>query len=110
MRCKYEIWQLKSYQDCEEAAFERFESIRGLAAIGKAPNRDHYEQVYFGEAEIGENIEEFLDAVFETFNINRPKDFQGHSLSVSDVVAVRQGEVVQYYFVDSFGFQRIWQN
>ena len=45
--------------------------------------------------------------MFETFNVNRPEDFKGHSLSVSDVIAVREeGEWVSYY-VDSFGFRKI---
>ena len=48
-----------------------------------------------------------LDDIFEIFNIDRPSDFKGHSLSVSDVVAIKEGEIWTAYFVDSFGFAKI---
>ena len=53
----------------------------------------------------GEN--ETLDSLYEKFNIGRPVDFTGHSLSVSDVVAIkRDGEVTAHY-VDSFGYTEL---
>lgn len=45
-----------------------------------------------------------LDAIYERFNIDRPEDFQGHSLSVSDIVVMNRDGEVKAYFVDSFGF------
>ena len=42
-----------------------------------------------------------LEEVFRKFNMDRPADFTGHSLSVSDVVVVRD----QAFYVDSFGFK-----
>ena len=45
-----------------------------------------------------------LDAIYERFNINHPEDFQGHSLSVSDIVVMNRDGEVKAYFVDSFGF------
>ena len=49
-------------------------------------------------------INEFLEDVFYTFNVNHPKDFKGHSLSVSDIVAIKIRNEVQFYFTDSVGF------
>lgn len=45
-----------------------------------------------------------LDTIYECFNIDRPEDFQGHSLSISDIVVMNRDGEVKAYFVDSFGF------
>ncbi len=44
---------------------------------------------------------ETLEAIFQKFNIDRPKDFKGHSLSVSDVVVVGRDA----YYVDKAGYK-----
>lgn len=49
-------------------------------------------------------INEFLENVFYTFNVNHPKDFKGHSLSVSDIVAIKIRNEIQFYFTNSVGF------
>ena len=48
-----------------------------------------------------------LDDIFERFNINRPNDFHGHSLSVSDVIVINRTAETKAYYVDSFGFEEI---
>lgn len=48
-----------------------------------------------------------LDNIFERFNIDRPEDFRGHSLSVSDVIVINRGAEITAYYVDSFGFQKL---
>lgn len=47
---------------------------------------------------------EFLEYIFELFNMNRPSDFKGHSLSVSDVVCININGFSSFYYVDSVGF------
>ena len=47
------------------------------------------------------------DIIFERFNIDRPKDFRGHSLSVSDIVVLNDGEKVIAHFVDSISFEQL---
>ena len=59
------------------------------------PQREHYNLVY--SFEIGEEITP--DQLYEIFNLHRPEDFRGHSLSVSDVVY--DGK---YWYCDSFGW------
>ncbi len=49
-------------------------------------------------------INSFLEDVFYTFNMNRPDNFKGHSLSVSDIVAIKIKNKIQFYFTDSVGF------
>ena len=58
---------------------------------------DDYEKVYEGDEDIA------LYGIFEKFNINRPTDFKGHSLSVSDII-IANGIA---YYVDDFGFIKI---
>ena len=41
------------------------------------------------------------------FNTDRPEDFTGHSLSVSDIVALKVGGVVSCHYVDSIGFREL---
>lgn len=46
-----------------------------------------------------------MDELYETFNIRRPEDFRGHSLSVSGIVALKQNGMVSCHYVDSRGFK-----
>jgi len=62
-----------------------------------------YDSVYKGNMEDGMNLE----SIFAMFNINRPEDFKGHSLSVSDVIVLHDGASKTAYFVDSFGFKEL---
>ena len=48
-----------------------------------------------------------LDDIFERFNIDRPEDFRGHSLSVSDIVVLNEGGKVTAHFVDSISFEQL---
>ena len=45
--------------------------------------------------------------IFERFNINRPDDFHGHSLSVSDVIVINRTTETKAFYVDSFGFEEL---
>ena len=48
-----------------------------------------------------------LEELYAKFNVSRPDDVTGHSLSVSDIVALRQNGVVSCHYVDSIGFQEL---
>ncbi|MGM9628236.1 MAG: YodL domain-containing protein, partial [Faecousia sp.] len=48
-----------------------------------------------------------LERLYEIFNLNRPGDFTGHSLSVSGIVAIKQNGVVSYHHCDSVGFKEL---
>lgn len=84
-----EIWQLK---DDEHA--RAFESYEWLKRNGMGVEKALYEQFYACDTD-GD-----LEKVFERFNLDRPMDFKGHSLSVSDVV-VYDGTA---HYVDTIGF------
>ena len=102
----YAILQL-SYDQPEVTAYERFESLNGLARQGKQPNIDHYEVVYVAPLLPYQDLATMLEQTYEKFNINHPADFRGHSLSVSDIVALRQNGVVTCHYVDSIGFKEL---
>ena len=103
----YLILQLK---DGQETADMRFESFARLEQMGKTPNPDHYEAVYFANTPAyfyGMSNVEALEELYLTFNLKRPADFKGHSLSVSDVVVLnREGQAGAFY-VDRIGFKEL---
>ena len=76
-------------------------SLQPLA--GMQIKKEDYKLVYVGEF-LG-NMS--LDDIFERFNIDRPEDFRGHSLSVSDIIVLNDGEKVTAHFVDSISFEQL---
>ena len=85
----------------------RYMSSDYLESMGIVPDRDKYTLVYSFEAvpEDLNNKAEFLDKVFEKYNSEPPKDYGGRSLSVSDVVVIRNGDDLSAHYVDSTGFK-----
>ena len=71
------------------------------------PKREHYDPIYTGDLLDAGKTPEKLESLFQTFNISRPGDFCGHSLSVSDIVALKQGGQVSYHYCDSLGFKEL---
>ena len=104
----YAILQLRRTDD---TLYERFESYASLQRQGKEPDIDHYEVVYHGvlpkAPDTPEAVMAQLEAFYVQFNTARPEDFRGHSLSVSDIVALKMGGVVSCHYVDSIGFKEL---
>ncbi len=100
----YAILQLRS---SEETAFERFMSMDYLKRQGKEPDIDHYEVVYTAPLLPYKDINTMLEETYVKFNMEHPADFTGHSLSVSDIVALKQNGVVSCHYVDSIGFKEL---
>ena len=98
----FEIYQIKK---SDETSNIRFEPLERLAEFGQKPVFSNYDKVYEGDMSTinvrGNTVGDKLEAVFVKFNINRPEDFTGHSLSVSDVVVMDD----KAYYVDKVGFQ-----
>ena len=102
----FAILQL-SYDQPEMTAYGRFESLNGLARQGKQPNIDHYEVVYTAPLLPYKDLGTMLEEMYTKFNNDHPADFRGHSLSVSDIVALRQNGIVSCHYVDSVGFKEL---
>ena len=100
----YAIYQLR---DGEDTAMLRFMGSEYLDQQGLAIERGNYIAVYAGDLKNAGDTQDRLDDLYQTFNIDRPEDFRGHSLSVSDIVALRQNGVVSCHYVDSWGFKEL---
>lgn len=79
----------------------------GLKSLSSPPLPDNYDTVYTGPVDCAQNQAATLENLFGIFNVNRPVDFTGHSLSVSDIVALKRNGVVSYHYCDSVGFQEL---
>lgn len=78
-----------------------------LQKKGIEPQYENYELVYTGTlSKEGSQIEK-LENLYRVFNVEHPQDFTGHSLSISDIVALKQAGVVSYHYVDSVGYQEL---
>ena len=85
----------------------RFMNYDYLQSKGVTPERGGYDAIYTGGlADYGDNRTN-LDMIYQRFNVDHPADFKGHSLSVSDIVALKQNGVVSCHYVDSIGFREI---
>lgn len=82
----------------------RFLSYDGL---DDPPLWTHYDAVFTGALAPAATTGETLEGLFYQFNEDRPKHFTGHSLSVSDIVALKQNGVVSYYYCDTVGFREV---
>ena len=82
----YAILQLKDEEDTRPM---HFISYAALQKSGDTPDIDHYEVVYVAPLLPYKDQNTLLDEIYEKFNIAHPAEFRGHSLSVSDIVAIR---------------------
>ncbi len=96
----YRIYQIKKG---DEYYLNRFEALSDN--LGKI-NIDDYNLIYEGDfSQIeGKSLNGKLENLYTKFNIDRPSDFTGHSLSVSDVIVIEQNGKAEAHYVDSIGF------
>ena len=99
-RRTFGIYQIRDDSPGENYAFMNMSFIE---SHGMQIKKEDYKLVYVGE--LSGNMS--LDDIFERFNIDRPEDFRGHSLSVSDIVVLNDGEKVTAHFVDSISFEQL---
>ena len=100
----FAIYQLKHVEQTRDL---RFAPMEHITAAGMVVDRDNYDLVYTGTLDGTGSTDEKLESLFEAFNSNRPEDFRGHSLSVSDIIALKQADAVSFHYCDSFGFAEL---
>ena len=100
----YCIYQLRRDPELAEL---RFMNSHYLREHGLEPAFDHYEAVYSGALPSDGSTEARLDDLYMKFNTAHPQDYTGHSLSVSDIVVLRQQGAVSSHYVDSVGFVQL---
>ena len=96
----FSIYQLKHGDETRDLRFEPYDRLQ---ATGNVVDKANYELVYSAELTLGTSLED----IYTRFNIDHPKDFKGHSLSVSDVVVLHQNGQDTAHYVDSFGYKNV---
>ena len=76
---------------------------------GKTIDREKYELLYIGDlpGKEGQKSGEVLEEIYARFNFMKPEFFTGHSLSMSDIVGLKQNGRVSFHYVDTFGFPEV---
>lgn len=97
---RFGIYQLK---DTEEARDIHFMGMDYLESKGIVVKKENYDLLYTAPLEEGTSLED----IYTRLNIDRPADFRGHSLSVSDVVVLHQNGENTSHYVDSFGYREV---
>ena len=96
----FSIYQLKPGDSTRDYRFEPLDSIH---RNGLSVKPENYELVY--EAPLTEK--DNLESIYTRFNVDRPADFTGHSLSVSDIVVLHQGGKDTAHYCDRAGFSEV---
>ena len=95
---RFDILQLKA-----EYRKRQFRSLRELSQAGLTVDAGQYRKVYSDTCP----SDVALDEIYTRFNLDRPEDFKGWSLSVGDIILLHQRDGSHAYFVDSIGFEEI---
>lgn len=103
---KIRIYQINMERDSDRVSFMALESLQKNQGAEQINSRI-YDRIY--EADVACCT---LEDVYRMFNLEHPADFNGHSLSVSDIVEVMDEQTEQavqpgFYFCDTVGFQRV---
>ena len=96
----FSIYQIKGGDETRDFRFEPYDRLQ---AAGNVVDKANYELVYSAPLA----PETSLEDIYTRFNIDHPKDFKGHSLSVSDVVVLHQDGQDTAHYVDSFGYKSV---
>lgn len=98
----YMVYQLKH---TEENHLLRFEALDRLYAAGKIVDPANYELIYAGPFTPGETLE----TIYRDLNVDHPEDYHGYSLSMSDVVVLREYGKDTAHYCDAIGFTEVPQ-
>ena len=96
----FSIYQIKGGDETRDLRFEPYDR---LTAAGHRVDAKNYALVYSAPLTPGTSLED----IYTRFNIDHPKDFKGHSLSVSDVVVLHQNGQDTAHYVDSLGYKDV---
>ena len=104
---KYSIYQVKRGEEYSRLPFNSWNELRKF----NIPfDKNNYEEVYGGyvsDVSRSQGRGVILDNIYTKFNIDRPEDFRGHSLSVSDIIVLEDKNSSSAFFVDSYGMTEV---
>ena len=100
---EFSIYQINTDRDNNRVCFLGLDSIERFQH-SKEVDPALYDRTYDGKLDCSS-----LETIYEKFNVDHPADYKGRSLSVSDVVEIRESDTLNpgFYFVDSIGFKSI---
>ena len=100
---EFSIYQINTDRDDNRVCFLGLDTLERFQH-SKEVDPALYDPIYDGKLDCNS-----LEAIYEKFNIDHPADYKGRSLSVSDVVEIRESDTLNpgFYFVDSIGFNLI---
>lgn len=96
----FSIYQLKRGNETLDYRFEPLDSIH---RNGLSVKPENYELVYQAPLAAGVSLED----IYTRFNIDRPADFTGHSLSISDIVVLHENGRDTAHYCDRLGFSQV---
>ena len=85
----------------------RFMNLDWLQSHNLAVERNNYDLIYTAPLNGSGSTMEQLETLYKQFNLQKPVDFHSPSLSVSDIVAIKQDGKVSCHYCDSVGFTEI---
>ena len=85
----------------------RFMNLDWLKSHDISIERSNYDLIYTAPLRESGTAPEQLEKLYEQFNLQKPADFHSPSMSVSDIVAIKQDGKVSYHYCDSVGFTQI---
>ena len=85
----------------------RFMNLDWLKSHDISIDRSNYDLIYTAPLRESGTVPEQLDKLYQQFNLEKPVDFHSPSMSVSDIVAIRQDGKVSCHYCDSVGFTQI---
>ena len=100
----FAIYQVKHTDELRDI---RYEGLEWLKSIGQTVQRENYELVYTAPLQPSDLKGDTVEHLFYRFNNEHPADYRHPSMSVSDIVAIKQDGKVSCHYCDSFGFEQV---
>ena len=85
----------------------RFMNLDWLKSHDISIDRSNYDLIYTAPLSESGTVPEQLEKLYQQFNLEKPVDFHSPSMSVSDIVAIKQDGKVSCHYCDSVGFTQI---
>ena len=101
--CCFAIYQVSR----DDPKNVRFMNLDWLQSHNLAVDRSNYDLIYTAPLNGSGSTMEQLETLYEQFNLQKPVDFHSPSMSVSDIVAIKQDGKVSCHYCDSVGFTEI---
>ncbi len=100
----FAIYQVKHTDELRDI---RYEGMDWLRSIGQAVKRENYDLAYTAPLEPCNSPQAAVEQLYNQFNNDHPADYHHPSMSVSDIVAIKQDGKVSCHYCDSVGFTEI---